>query len=127
MDQPTSPSTVTVGPQGRLVIPSDIRREMGIGPGDVLLAFVESQRLVLEKREAVLRRLLQRFERVPAEVSLADELIAERRSEGRREEKGCARKPLREHRSTRGTLRRSWRCCMPSREGTSSKGSCRLP
>lgn len=87
MDKLTSPSTVTVGPQGRLVIPSDIRREMGIGPGDVLLALVEGQRLVLEKREAVLRRLLQRFERVPAEVSLADELIAERRSEGRREEK----------------------------------------
>lgn len=69
-----------------MVIPSDIRREMGIGPGDVLLALVEGQRLVLEKREAVLRRLLKRFERVPAEVSLADELIAERRSEGRREE-----------------------------------------
>jgi len=87
MDKLTSPSTVTVGPQGRLVIPSDIRREMGIGPGDVLLALVEGQRLVLEKREAVLRRLLQRFERVPAEVSLADELIAERRSEGGHEEK----------------------------------------
>jgi AbrB family looped-hinge helix DNA binding protein len=86
MDKLTSPSTVTVGPQGRLVIPSDIRREMGIGPGDVLLALVDGQRLVLEKREAVLRRLLKRFERVPAEVSLADELIAERRSEGRREE-----------------------------------------
>jgi AbrB family looped-hinge helix DNA binding protein len=86
MDKLTSPATVTVGPQGRLVIPSEIRREMGIGPGDVLLALVEDQRLVLEKREAVLKRLLQRFERVPAEVSLADELIAERRSEGRREE-----------------------------------------
>lgn len=87
MDKLPSPSTVTVGPQGRLVIPSDIRREMGIGPGDVLLAIVEGERLVFEKREAVLKRLLQRFERVPAEVSLADELIAERRSEGRREEK----------------------------------------
>lgn len=86
MDKLANPSTVTVGPQGRLVIPSEIRREMGIGPGDVLLALVEGQRLVLEKREAVLRRLLQRFERVPAEVSLADELIAERQSEGRREE-----------------------------------------
>ena len=86
MDKLASPSTVTVGPQGRLVIPSEVRREMGIGPGDVLLVLVEGQRLVLEKREAVLRRLLQRFERVPAEVSLADELIAERRSEGRREE-----------------------------------------
>ncbi|MEA2559210.1 MAG: hypothetical protein QOH06_714 [Acidobacteriota bacterium] len=86
MDKLASPATVTVGPQGRLVIPSEIRREMGIGPGDVLLALVEDQRLVLEKREAVFKRLLQRFESVPAEVNLADELIAERRSEGRREE-----------------------------------------
>ena len=28
MDKLTSPATVTVGPQGRLVIPSEIRREM---------------------------------------------------------------------------------------------------
>jgi len=84
MDKLTRPATITVGPQGRLVIPSEIRREMEIGPGDVLLAFVEDQRLVLQKREVVLKRLLQRFERIPAEINLADELIAERRSEGRR-------------------------------------------
>lgn len=81
----TPSSTVTVGPQGRLVIPSEIRRQMGIGPGDVLLALVEDQRLVLEKREAVLQRLLRRFEHIPAEVSLAEELIAERRSAAVRE------------------------------------------
>lgn len=53
-------SAVTVGPQGRLV---------------------------LEKREAVLQRLLRRFEHVPAEVSLSDDLIAERRSAFYQEEK----------------------------------------
>jgi len=58
---------------------------MGIGPGDVLLALVEGQRLVLEKREAVLQRLLRRYEHVPAEVSLSDEVIAERRSAAHRE------------------------------------------
>lgn len=60
---------------------------MGIGPGDVLLALVEDQRLVLEKREAVLQRLLRRFEHIPAEISLADELIAERRLAAHHEEK----------------------------------------
>ena len=80
--------TVTVGPQGRLVIPAEIRRELGISPGDVLLAVVEDERLVLEKREAVLRRLRRRFAHVEPGVSLADELIAERRSEARREEQG---------------------------------------
>ena len=79
-------STVTVGPQGRLVIPSEIRRKMGIGSGDVLLALVEDQRLVLEKREAVLQRLRQRFEHIPAEVSLSAELISERRSAFHRDE-----------------------------------------
>ena len=77
--------SVTVGPQGRLVIPSEIRREMGIAPGDVLLLQVEDQRLVLEKREAILQRLRRRFAHIPPGVRLADELIAERRAESTRE------------------------------------------
>jgi AbrB family looped-hinge helix DNA binding protein len=79
---------VAVGPQGRLVVPAEIRREMGIAPGDVLLARVENERLVLEKREVVLQRIRQRFAHIPKEVRLSDELIAERRTEGRREEQG---------------------------------------
>jgi AbrB family looped-hinge helix DNA binding protein len=76
---------ISVGPQGRLVIPSEIRRELGIAPGDVLIAMVEDQRLVLVKREAVLQRLRRRFAHIPAGISLADELIAERRAESKRE------------------------------------------
>jgi AbrB family looped-hinge helix DNA binding protein len=78
-------STIAVGPQGRLVIPSEIRRQLGIAPGDVLVAIVEDQRLLLEKREAVLQRIRRRFAHIPAGVSLADEVIAERRAESRRE------------------------------------------
>ncbi len=76
---------VAVGPQGRLVIPSEIRRQLGIAPGDTLVAIVEDQRLVLEKRDAVLQRLRRRFAHIPAGVSLADEVIAERRAESKRE------------------------------------------
>jgi hypothetical protein len=54
-------------------------------PGDILAAVVEDQRLVLEKRDAVLQRLRQRFAHIPAGVSLADEVIAERQAESRRE------------------------------------------
>jgi AbrB family looped-hinge helix DNA binding protein len=79
---------VSVGPQGRLVVPAEIRREMGIAPGDVLLARVEDERLVLEKREVVLQRIRQRFAHIPREVRLSDELIAERRSEAGREDQG---------------------------------------
>ena len=46
---------------------------------------LEDNRLVLEKRETILARLRDRFRRVPPEVSLADELIRERREEVRRE------------------------------------------
>lgn len=67
------------------MIPSEIRRELGIAPGDVLIAMVEDQRLVLVKREAVLQRLRRRFAHIPAGISLADELIAERRAESKRE------------------------------------------
>jgi AbrB family looped-hinge helix DNA binding protein len=85
MKEPLAATKVPVGPQGRLVIPSEIRRQLEIGPGDVLIAFVEDGRLVLEKREAVLQRLRRRFAHIPAGVSLADELIAQRRNESGRE------------------------------------------
>jgi AbrB family looped-hinge helix DNA binding protein len=86
MEKLAHPTKVSVGPQGRLVIPSEIRRELGIASGDVLLALVEDQRLVLEKREAVLQRVRRRFANVPAGVSLVKELIAERRAESGQEE-----------------------------------------
>ena len=75
---------VTVGPQGRLVIPAPLRRELGITPGSVLAARVEDGHLILEPRDAVLARIRSRFK--PADgVSLARELIRERREEARRE------------------------------------------
>lgn len=86
MEKLPGSAKVAVGPQGRLVIPSEIRRELGIAPGDVLLALVEDQRLVLEKREAVLQRVRRRFSHIPTGISLADELIAERRNASRHEE-----------------------------------------
>lgn len=87
MERLSLSAKVTVGPQGRLVIPAELRREMSISSGDVLLVAVEGQRLVLEKREAVLERVKRRFSHVPPSVSLADELIAERRAEARQEDK----------------------------------------
>lgn len=45
----------------------------------------EDQRLIQEKREAVLQRLRRRFAHIPPEVSFANELITERRMESTRE------------------------------------------
>jgi AbrB family looped-hinge helix DNA binding protein len=76
---------VRVGPQGRIVIPASLRRQLGIQPNDRLIARIEDGRLVLETRDSIVRRLQARFSHIPPEVSLVDELIAERREEARRE------------------------------------------
>ena len=47
---------------------------------------VEDRHLLPENREAVLERLRQRFAHIPVGVSLADELIFERRTESRRQD-----------------------------------------
>ena len=77
---------VTIGPQGRLVVPVLLRRRLGLEPGDVLMARAEENRLVFERREEILARLRDLFSAVPADVSLADELIAQRREESKREQ-----------------------------------------
>ena len=66
----TSPTEVQLGPQGRLVIPAQLRRLLGFKPGDRLVARLEDGRLILEKRETIRRRLQDRFARLPAGESL---------------------------------------------------------
>ena len=86
MERIVDQARVNVGPQGRVVIPARLRRILAIDQGDTLVARVEDGRIVLEKREQVLARLRRRFEKVPGEVSLANELISDRREEARREQ-----------------------------------------
>ena len=76
---------VTLGPQGRLVVPARLRRRLGIVPGDVLLVRATEDSLVLERRDGILARTRRRFAGIPADVSLVDELIQHRREESRRE------------------------------------------
>ena len=71
--------------KGRVLIPTELRDALGLVPGDRLAARVEEGRLVLESHKAILARLRARFAHIPAGVSLADELIAERREAARRE------------------------------------------
>jgi AbrB family looped-hinge helix DNA binding protein len=88
MDDSSEQARVNVGPQGRVVIPARIRRSLSIGPGDTLVVRVVEGRIVLEKRADVLARVRGRFEGVRKGVSLADELILERREEASRESAG---------------------------------------
>jgi AbrB family looped-hinge helix DNA binding protein len=76
---------VKVGPKGRVVVPAPIRRELGIEEGTELLARVEGDGIVLEPRSAAVKRIQALFAHIPRDVSLVDELIAERRQEARRE------------------------------------------
>jgi AbrB family looped-hinge helix DNA binding protein len=80
-----SSNEVQVGAQGRLVIPAALRKALGLKPGDRLIARQEGESLVLERREAIGKRLQDRFRHIPNEVSLVDELIAERRAEAAKE------------------------------------------
>ena len=67
------------------MVPAPIRKALGFRPGEILVARVEDEQLVIEKPEAVERRLHEYFRKFEGR-SLAEELIAERREEARREE-----------------------------------------
>jgi AbrB family looped-hinge helix DNA binding protein len=75
-----------VGEGGRLVIPAGFRKALGMKIGDdVILALADGEVRVFTRPEAI-RRAQERVRRyVPAERSLVDELIAERRAEAVRE------------------------------------------
>lgn len=85
MAQANEQVEVRVGPQGRVVIPARLRRALDLKTGDKVLARVEGETLVLERRQQVVDRLRSRFAGVPSETRLADELIAQRRTEAARE------------------------------------------
>ena len=76
-----SENEVQVGAQGRVVIPAVLRKALNLNPGDRLLARKVGESLVLERRDVVELRLRERFRHIPKDISLADELIAERRTD----------------------------------------------
>ena len=76
---------VRLGPQGRLVVPAELRRDLGLEEGTELAIRSDGRRLILEPRAEVLRRLRRRFDAV-GEVSLVEELAADRDEEARRED-----------------------------------------
>ena len=80
-----SDNEVQIGAQGRVVIPAALRKALKLKPGDRLIARKVGESLVLERRETVEKRLRARFRHIPRDVSLADELIAERREEAAKE------------------------------------------
>ncbi len=76
---------ILLGAQGRLVIPAALRKALKLQQGDRLVARKMGDSLVLERRDAILKNLQQRFSGIPDTTSLADELIAQRRQEAKTE------------------------------------------
>lgn len=78
--------TVKLGKSGRLVLPVQFRRALGLEPGDELILALDKGELRIFTRGEAIRRaqeLVRSY--VPGDQSLADELIQERRAEGYRE------------------------------------------
>jgi AbrB family looped-hinge helix DNA binding protein len=75
-----------VNENGRVVIPAEFRKTLGINPGDEVIARVEDDELritTMKKRIERAQRRAQRYRR-PG-VSVVDEFIAERREAAKRE------------------------------------------
>ncbi len=73
---------VRVNEQGRVVIPVNLRQELGLVTGSKLIVRLEGKKIVLEQPEDVFRRLRSTFN---SPTSLVDELIEERRTEAKHE------------------------------------------
>lgn len=71
---------------GRIVIPAEMRKRHGMAVGGVVHLMDDDEGLFISTPQQALRRLQRRFaDLVPRGVSLADELIAERREEAANE------------------------------------------
>jgi AbrB family looped-hinge helix DNA binding protein len=79
---------VKINDQGRIVIPAGMRQELGLAGGDTLVLSIENGELRAVTPDKLLRdtqELLAPFRPGPGEMSVSDELIAERRREAARE------------------------------------------
>ena len=79
-------SLAKLGEGGRLVIPAEYRKALGVETGDELVLILEDKSLrILTPQEAIRRAQALVRAHVPVERRLSEELIAERRGESRLE------------------------------------------
>jgi AbrB family looped-hinge helix DNA binding protein len=76
-----------IAPGGRVVLPAEFRKALGVSVGDSVVIELRDGELRLRSFDAAIRRAQETVRKyVPEGVSLADELIRERREEAAREE-----------------------------------------
>jgi len=75
-----------IGGGGRVVIPSLYREELGIKEGDSITLTLDESGIHISNARIAIRRMQKMMrERIPEGVSLASELIAERREQAKKE------------------------------------------
>ena len=78
--------TVNVGPNGRVVIPIAYRKALGLGAGGQIIFRMEDDQVQITTMKLNLERARRRIRKyAKTGVSLADELISERREAAKRE------------------------------------------
>lgn len=71
---------------GRLQVPADMRRAMGLQDGDVVVFELKDGELRVTPYRDIIKRVQERLRKyVPEGESIVDELIADRRAEAERE------------------------------------------
>jgi AbrB family looped-hinge helix DNA binding protein len=85
----TNEARTRLNENGRIVIPAAMRGALGIQAGDEVILIVEDGDLRVTTSQKRVERAQRLFRKhVPKGVSLADELIAERREEAAKEAAG---------------------------------------
>ena len=81
-------AAVRVAEGGRIVIPAEYRKILGLKVGDEVILVLEGEEVRLLTRRQAIKRAQEMVRRyVPEGRSLSEELIAERRAEVEREER----------------------------------------
>jgi AbrB family looped-hinge helix DNA binding protein len=70
---------------GKIVIPAELRRELGFVDGDRLVLEREGEALVVKSHSQVIRELQQAFKAAMKEPFTVDDFLAERRAKAARE------------------------------------------
>lgn len=78
--------TTRIAAGGRIVIPADFRRELGVDVGDeVILHLAEGEVRILTRSQAIRKAQALVRDCIPRGRSLVKELLQERRKEAKRE------------------------------------------
>lgn len=84
---PPMRTRVVVGPGGRVVIPAPFREALGVAEGDAMFMRLDGEELRVVSDAVEVRQVREMIARhAPADVSLVDELIRERRREAAADE-----------------------------------------